>query len=527
MENQVYIFDTTLRDGQQCPGAAMSFAHNIEYARLAAELGVDVLEAGFPAASKLDFEIVQEIARQHGQNQSGPVIAGLCQLRSEQIDKTIEALLPAVANKKARLHTYVPVDPELMKISLGEKADYAKIVQDISDFVKRAVSAGLEVEFSPEGYSRMGTNFNFVTDCIRAAVESGALVINCPDTIGGACKLQGDDYFIHHMSQHAEIIKKEFPKQKVIWSMHCHNDFGLAVENSINGVFHGPARQIEGCFNGIGERSGNVALEQCIMIIKQFAGKSAGTKPLFTNIKTEKLSAVCNFVAAYMLPRQPHSPITGENSARHSAGGHTNAILKNPLAYQPFDPKEVGTEISIVFGPLSGGNHAKSIIEAKGYKCADSEKAEIAQFIKDLFQERRKGITDDELVKGYIEYRSPVRVTEFDYSRSSNRSSVHLKGQFFDQTGEIEENHDGKDSALAALKKAIDKKFPGYEIYSYRSTSSGESINALSISTIILVDQEKNSFEGVGEDADIEISAMKALIASVNRAYVETNYKSK
>ena len=527
MENQVYIFDTTLRDGQQCPGAAMSFANNIEYARLACDLGVDVLEAGFPAASKLDFEIVREIAQQHGKNDSSPIIAGLCQLRSEQVDRTIEALLPAISKKKARLHTYVPVDPELMKVSLGEKVNLSKIVKDVSDFVKRAVDSGLEVEFSPEGYSRMGENFSFVTDCIRAAVESGALVINCPDTIGGASKLQGDDYFINHMSQHAEIIKKEFPDRTVIWSMHCHNDFGLAVENSINGVFFGPARQIEGCFNGIGERSGNVALEQCIMVIKQFGGKGAGTKPLFTNIKTERLKETCDFVATYMLPRQPHSPITGENSARHSAGGHTNAVLKNPLAYQPFHPKDVGTEISIVFGPLSGGNHAKSIIESKGYTCSDSEKAEVAQFIKDLFQERRKGITDDELVRGYIEYRSPIRVEKFDYSRSSNRSAVHLKGKFFDQSGDIEETHEGKDSALAALKKAIDRKLPGYDIYSYRSTSSGESINALSISTIILVDVARNSYEGVGEDADIEISAMKALIAAVNGAYVECNFKSK
>jgi 2-isopropylmalate synthase len=418
------------------------------------------------------------------------------------------------------------VDPELMKVSLGDKADYAQIVKDVYSFIKRAVDAGMEVEFSPEGYSRMGKNFNFVTDCLRAAVEAGALVMNCPDTIGGACKLQGDDYFVNHMSQHAEIIKKEFPSREVIWSMHCHNDFGLAVENSINGVFHGPARQIEGCFNGIGERSGNVALEQCIMVIKEFAGKGAGTKPLYTNVKTENLKKVCDFVATHMLPRQPHSPITGENSAKHSAGGHTNAVLKNPLAYQPFDPKDVGTEISIVFGPLSGGNHAKSIIEAKGYQCKDSEKADIAQFIKDLYQERRKGITDDELVRGYIEFRSPVRIEEFDYSRSSNRSAVHLKGKFFDQTGEIEETHEGKDSALAALKKAIDKKLPGYEIYSYRSTSSGESINALSISTIILVDAARNSFEGVGEDADIEISAMKALISAINRAYVETNFKN-
>ena len=454
MENRVYIFDTTLRDGQQCPGAAMSFAKNMEYAKLASELGVDVLEAGFPSASKLDFEIVHEVAKQFGSSADGPIIAGLCQLRDEQIDKTIESLLPAISQKKARLHTYVPVDPNLMLASLGEKADKFKIVKNISDFVKRAVFAGLEVEFSPEGYSRMGVNLDFVSDCIRAAVESGAAVINCPDTIGGASRLQGTKYFVNHMQQHADLIAREFPDKNIIWSMHCHNDFGLALENSINGVLFGPAKQIEGCFNGIGERAGNVALEQCIMVIKHFADQAGEKQPLFTNIKTEKIQVVCDFVAANMLPRQPHTPITGDNAARHSSGGHTNAVLKNPLVYQPFDPKEVGKEISIVFGPLSGGNHAKSVIESKGYRCSDHEKADVAQFIKNLFQDRRKGITDSELMNGYMAYRSPMKIESFDYSRCSNRSSVNLKGIFFEENGEINEAHEGKDSALAALKKS-------------------------------------------------------------------------
>jgi 2-isopropylmalate synthase len=520
-QNRIYIFDTTLRDGQQCPGAGMSFEDNLAYARLAALVGVDVLEAGFPSASKLDFEIVKAIATEL--EKDGPIIAGLCQLRDEQIDITIESLLPATVKNKARLHVYVPVDPELMRASLGDKANKSKIVEDVGAFVARAVKAGLEVEFSPEGYSRMGENFDFVTDCIRAAVSSGALVINCPDTIGGASRLQGEDYFVNKMQRHAGIIAEEFPGRTVIWSMHCHNDFGMALENSLNGVFFGPARQIEGCFNGIGERAGNVALEQVIMAIKHFAGP--GSKPLWTGARTENLKRISDFVAAHMLPRQPHTPITGDNAARHSSGRHTNAILKNPLAYQPFDPGEVGSEISIVFGPLSGGNHAKSIIEKNGYRCSDSEKAEVAQFIKSMFKDRRKGITDSELILGYFAYRSPIRVESFDYSRSSNRSSIKLFGTFFDESGEIEETHEGKDSALAALKKAIDRRLPGYEILSYRSSSDGEGINARSISTITVVDEEKRTFEGIGSDEDIEISAMKALIAAVNRAYVESNYR--
>lgn len=522
---QVYIFDTTLRDGQQCPGAGMEYKRNIEYAKLAAKLGVDVLEAGFPSASKMDFKIVQAIARELSPDENSPVIAGLCQLRSEQIDVTIEALEPAVSFGKARLHTYLPVDPQLMPASLGLLAsDKQKLVEQVAEFVARAVKAGLQVQFSPEGYSRVAENFDFTTDLIRAAVASGATVINCPDTIGGACKTQGEEYFVRLMNTHAEIIRSEFPDKEITWSVHCHNDFGLAVANSMNAVFEGPARQIEGCINGIGERAGNASLEQCIMLIKHFGELSDGRK-FFTRAKTPYIQEASNFVANYMLPRQPHWPICGENAARHSSGGHTNAILKFLHAYQPFNPEETGNKVSLLFGPMSGGNHAKSIIESAGFVCTDEEKSEISQFIKTKYAERRKGITDAELLKAYFEYRRPIHVTSFDYSRSSNQSAVHLEGKFYSDEGSITEKHEGRDSALAALKTAINKHHPGLEIVSHQSHSEGESISAQSVSKIVLSDEEGAEYIGIGKDRDIEISAMKALIDAANSAYIEAHYR--
>ncbi len=525
-DRHVRIFDTTLRDGQQCPGAGMTIEQNLQYAHLAHKLRIDVLEAGFPSASKLDYKIVQMIAQELSPEENSPIIAGLCQLREEQVDKTIEALAVAVPHKKARLHTYVPVDPELIVASLGERAnDKAGIAKDVFDFVKKAKDAGLEVEFSPEGYSRMGENFDFVTDLIRAAVEGGAAVINCPDTIGGACSYQGEEYFINKMNKHAEIINKEFPDKDVIWSMHCHNDFGLAVQNSINGIFQGPALQIEGCLNGVGERAGNAALEQCIMVIKHFASDADSENPYYTNINTSELQNACDFVSKNMLPRQPHWPISGDNAAKHSSGGHTNAILNNPLVYQPFDPKEIGKEISFLFGPLSGGNHAKAIIEEAGYVCKEEEKTEIAQFIKDFYSERRKGVTDQELLKGYFEYRKPIRLNRFDYSRSSNKSGIEIEGRFFDKEGVITEFHEGPDSALAALKKAVDNKYEGLQIENHKSESEGQGINSRSISTIIVSDNNQNFFEGSGVDSDIEISAMKAYVNAINKAFIDTNFK--
>lgn len=404
---RVYIFDTTLRDGQQSPGAGMSFADNVQYAEYADLLQVDILEAGFPAASETDFQIVNTISQQMADKNSAMTIAALCQLREEQFIKTMEALAPRVAQQKARVHTYLPVDPNLMPASLGAAAsDKEGIISNLYRLISMASQAGYEVEFSPEGYSRQAGNFDFVTDLIRAAVSAGARVINCPDTIGGAAPIEADEYFVKKMQKHANIIAREFPDREIIWSTHCHNDYGLALTNSINAVFDGPARQIEGCINGVGERAGNVALEQCIMYIQQFGENTKDNNTYHTNINMSYIKKISDFISEKMLPRQPHSPIVGENAARHSSGGHTNAVLKNPLAYQPFDPRDIGNAISFAFGPLSGSNHAKKIIEKHGYSCSNEEKVMIAQAIKNYYADRRKGITDQELIQAYLHIRA-------------------------------------------------------------------------------------------------------------------------
>ncbi|MBU6455827.1 MAG: 2-isopropylmalate synthase [Cyanobacteria bacterium REEB67] len=521
----VKIFDTTLRDGQQCPGAGMSIEQNLQYARLACDLRVDVLEAGFPSASDLDFQIVRTICEDIAGYDYKPTVAGLCQLREEQIIRTVESLQPLVQYKKARLHTYVPVDPELMHASLGKLADdKGRIVEDLYRLTKMAVDNGMEVQFSPEGYSRVGGNFDFVTELIRAAIEGGAVVINCPDTIGGAAIWEGEEYFVRKMSKHAAIMKAEFPEREITWSVHCHNDFGLAVQNSINAVVDGPCTQIEGCINGIGERAGNAALEQCIMILKHFSQSVDKDDPYFTTIVTDKLQEISDFVGHNMLPRQPHWPVSGDNAAKHSSGGHTNAILKNPMAYQPFDPSDIGKEITFLFGPLSGGNHAKSIIEAAGYKCDDSEKAEIAQYIKNQYPQRRKGITDSELMDSYMIFRSPIAIDAVEYSKQSGKATVKLIGTIFGEAGTIEEESAGKDSALAAVKSALEKRFGAIQILNHRSHSDSVGIDARSISEIMIADSENNQYMGKASDHDIEISAIKAFIDAVNKAYVCRTY---
>ena len=247
--------------------------------------------------------------------------------------------------------------------------------------------------------------------------------------------------------------------------------------------------------------------------------------PFITTINTPYLTEISDFIQAHMLPRQPHSPIVGENAMKHSSGGHTNAILKDPLAYQPFDPAAVGAEISFAFGPLSGGNHARSIIQDSGFVCEETEKTTIAQFVKDTYQDRRKGITDEELLDAYIDFRKPMSIKHFEYGKNEGRASVTLEGSFFGKEGKIEGEIIGKDSALAALKNLIDKEFPGLEILSHKGESTGRGTSASCISNIVVQGSDGEKFSGQGEDQDIEISAMKALVDASNRAYVSHSYR--
>ena len=521
---QIYIFDTTLRDGQQCPGAGMDFNQNIAYAKLAAKVNIDILEAGFPAASSEDYKIVESIAQMYAQMASSPKVAALCQLREEQITTTIASISSLIPSKRARLHVYLPVDPELMQASLGSYAtNKQQIHHDLHQYIKMAVAAGCEVEFSPEGYSRMGDGFDFVTDVIDTAIQAGATIINCPDTIGGACYLQGDDFFVNKMKRHANIMQQRYPDKSITWSAHCHNDYGLALSNTMQSIFAGPVTQIEGCFNGIGERAGNVSLEQCIMYLKAFGYNNSLAKNFHTAAKTHNIKDISDFVATHMLPRQAHWPISGENAARHSSGGHTNAILKNPQAYQPFNPQEVGQEISFVFGPLSGSNHAQSIIKDHAYRCENSEKTAITQYIKEYFSNRRKGLTDAEFMQAYFAYRAPIKIHTYKYRKRAKVTEICIDGIFNDKEKHLNATSKIGGTALTALHHALEDYLSPISIESFRSQSKDKGEEALSISSIS-ISYNNELYTGIGEDIDIEVSALKALVNAVNRAIIDKKY---
>ncbi len=517
---QIKIFDTTLRDGQQCPGAGMSYTQNIEYAQLAHKIKVDILEAGFPSASAEDYRIVHEIARMYAQQTHSPQVAALSQLRPDQVERTIECLQPLVDSARAILHVYLPVAPELMRASLGSYADdKQQILNDVYDMINQAVKAGMAVEFSPEAYSQMGDNFDFTTDLITAAISAGANTINCPDTIGRACHLQGDDYFVEHMNQHAQIMQAQFPDRDITWSVHCHNDFGLALANSMHAVFHGPATQVEGCFNGIGERAGNVSLEQCIMYIKTF-GKDQG---YHCQTMSKHITQISDFVGQHMLPRQPHWPISGDNAAKHSSGGHTNAILKNAEVYQPFRPSEVGKNISFVFGPLSGSNHAQSIIHQHGYLCDHQEKQTIMQFIKDFHSSRRKGLTDAEFMAAYFAYRAPIKVEQLGFETVGEEKHFNMQAKIFDSQEKIHFVAKPDDTATTALHRWLNNRFGDFKIQSYRSESKEPGKRAAAHAAIS-IQADNEFFQGKANDHDIESAALKALIDACNQWLIKQHH---
>ncbi len=519
----IKIFDTTLRDGQQCPGAGMSYTKNIEYAQLASQINIDILEAGFPSASAEDFKIVNQIAKMYAQKTSSPKVAALSQLREDQVKQTIDALQPLIPSDRAILHVYLPVAPELMQASLGNYANNkTQILADVSQMIQMAVAAGCEVEFSPEAYSQMAENFDFTTELISTAVAAGATTINCPDTIGRACYLQGDDYFVNHMNIHADIIKSRFPSREINWSVHCHNDFGLALDNSMRAVFSGPATQVEGCFNGIGERAGNAALEQCIMYIKTF-GNSQPNESFQTQCRTRHIRKISDFVSQHMLDRQPHWPISGDNAAKHSSGGHTNAILKNSHVYQPFPPREVGQSISFVFGPLSGSNHAQSIIRKHGFVCENHERQTIMQFIKDFHKNRRKGLTDEEFMQAYFAYRSPIKVSAISFETFYDEKHFAMQAQVFGADEQIDIVCKDSDTATTALHRFLSERFEPFKIQSYRSESKEPGRHADAYATISIAVNDE-FYRGKAHDHDIESAALKALIDACNQYLIAENY---
>ncbi|RVU00062.1 2-isopropylmalate synthase [Mucilaginibacter limnophilus] len=372
--NRVYIFDTTLRDGEQVPGCQLTPPEKIEIARELEALGVDIIEAGFPVSSPGDFQSVVEISKAVTQ----PTICALTRANKGDIDAAAESLKYA---KHPRIHTGIGASDTHIKLKFNSTRE--EILQRGVDAVKYAKKFVEDVEFYAEDAGR--ADIVFLAQMVEAVIAAGATVVNIPDT-NGYCTPDQYGSKICFLKENVKNI------DKAIISAHCHNDLGLATANSIAGVQNG-ARQIEGTINGIGERAGNTSIEEVVMILKTH--QSLG---LHTNINATKFYEISRMVSSQMrMPVQPNKAIVGANAFAHSSGIHQDGFLKNRENYEIIRPEDVGfPSASIVLTARSGRHALKFHLERLGYQLSKDELADVYHNFLTL-ADKKLDINDDDL----------------------------------------------------------------------------------------------------------------------------------
>jgi 2-isopropylmalate synthase len=376
MSEQILIFDTTLRDGEQCPGASMNIREKLEVARQLARLRVDIIEAGFPIASDGDFEAVKSIASEI----QGPRIAGLARCVDKDIDRAAEAVKPA--GDRARIHVFLATSAIHREFKLKMAQD--EILKRSVEGVKRALGYCKDVEFSPEDASR--TEPEFLAEVTHAAIEAGAKTVNIPDTVGYAAPHQFGA-LIKYLFDHVPNIKG------AVISVHCHNDLGLAVANSLAAVQNG-ARQVECTVNGIGERAGNTSLEEIVMALKTRKDAFGG---YYTTIDTRQIYPASRLVSHLTgMVVQRNKAIVGDNAFAHEAGIHQHGMMQHRSTYEIMHAEDVGRSSELTWGKHMGHHAVGKKLEDMGYKLSEDEIRRVTDQIKAL-ADKKKAVYDDDV----------------------------------------------------------------------------------------------------------------------------------
>ena len=373
--DRVLVFDTTLRDGEQAPGASMNFAQKLQVARALASLGVDVMEVGFPVASPGDFQAVETIARQV----EGPVICALARALRPDVDAALKALAPA---PRHRVHVFLATSPIHREHKL--RMTPAEVVRVATGAIEYARERCQDVEFSAEDAAR--TELDFLTEVVERAIEAGATTINIPDTVGYAMPAQFGG-IIRHLREHVRGI------DGVVLSVHCHDDLGMAVANSLSALEAG-ARQVECTINGIGERAGNCSLEEVVMAVRTRADHFG----LGTSVRTEELVATSRIVSeATGFLVQRNKAVVGENAFAHEAGIHQHGMLQHAQTYEIMRPEDVGfPSTRLVLGKHSGRHVLRKRLEDLGHEI-DAQKLDRAFDEFKRLADRRKEVHDVDL----------------------------------------------------------------------------------------------------------------------------------
>ncbi len=496
-KNQIIIFDTTLRDGEQSPGASMSLEEKIKIAHAFQDLGVDVMEAGFPAASQGDFEAVTEISK----ILKTTTPCGLARALKNDLEKCVESLKHA---KNFRIHTFVSTS------DLHIKHKLQKTRQEVLDLIKFSVEFAKkhtdDVEWSPEDATR--TNPDYLCKTVELAIKCGAKTINIPDTVGYALP-----------SDYERIIKDLFNRvpniDKVVVSTHTHNDLGLGVANALAGISAG-ARQVECTINGIGERAGNAALEEIVMALKT----RNDLMPFSTNINTKKISACSKLVSNVTgFPIQYNKAIVGKNAFAHESGIHQDGMLKNSKTYEIMTPESVGVKkSSLVMGKHSGRHAFKEKLVSLGYPDFSEDRIDAAfKKFKDL-ADKKKHVFDEDIAvlidDDFMKDNNIIKLISLDVSAGTKGQKATLE---LDVSGKVSKTQQSGDGPVDSIFKCIKEIFPhdvNLQLYQVHAVTEGTDAQA----TVSVRIEEKGKISvGQAADTDTLVASAKAYINALNK----------
>ncbi|WP_067335067.1 2-isopropylmalate synthase [Stappia indica] len=496
-QDQIFIFDTTLRDGEQSPGASMTLEEKLQVAEILDDMGVDIIEAGFPIASNGDFEAVSEIAKRTKRS----VIAGLARAIHADIDRAGEAVRHA---ERGRIHTFVSTSPIHLEHQM--KKTEAQVLDIITDTVGRARNLIDDVEWSAMDATR--TPIEYLCRCVEAAIRAGATTINLPDTVGYATP---DEY----KSMFEQIRARVPDADKAIFSVHCHNDLGLAVANSLAGVAGG-ARQIECTINGLGERAGNAALEEIVMAIRTRSDVlpyNCSVEPRYLTRASKLVSAVSGF------PVQFNKAIVGKNAFAHESGIHQDGMLKNAETYEIMRPEDVGVKAtSLVMGKHSGRHAFRQKLEELGYEIGDNAFEDAFRRFKDL-ADRKKHVYDEDieaLVENEIatqgEQIKVIALTVIAGTGSAGKAILTLDVDGRHETREC--TGDGPIDATFNAIKTIVPHDARLSLYQVHAVTEGTDAQA---EVSVRLESNGRMATGKGADTDTLVASARAYISALNR----------
>jgi 2-isopropylmalate synthase len=501
-KNRVTIFDTTMRDGEQSPGASMNLDEKLRIAEVLEGMGVDIIEAGFPIASDGDFEAVNEIAKVV----KTATVCGLARATRIDIERAADAVKPA---RQSRIHTFIATSELHMKHKLQLEPD--DVLARVTESVTLARSFTDDVEWSAEDATR--SDHDFLCRCVEAAIDAGAGTVNIPDTVGYTVP---DEF-----SALIGMLLERVPNiDKAVISVHCHNDLGLAVANSLAAVKAG-ARQVECTINGLGERAGNASMEEVVMALKT----RADVMPFTTGIKTEdimKASRLVSGVTGFAV--QPNKAVVGANAFAHEAGIHQDGILKYAGTYEIMTPESIGlTSSKLVMGKHSGRHAFTEKLKDLGYDIGDNAVQvafkrfkDLADLKKEIFDEDIIALVDDEVVRTNDHIRMVSLEVLCGTKHQPPKAELELEID-----GEVKACKGSGDGPVDAAFNCIKALFPHnarLQLYQVHAVTGGTDAQA---EVTVRLEEDGRTVQGRGADTDTMVASVKAYVNALNKLLVK------